>query len=83
MPQLVDKTVTRDDAEPSLLLDRHGEQLALAAALGFFLVVAATRLNRTGLWADEAWSLAATNDLGMSLRETHGTMGAYYVLLWA
>lgn len=56
--------------------------LALGVALVFLAVVAAMRVNDTALWADEAWSLAATNDLGMSLSSTHGTMSAYYVPLW-
>jgi 4-amino-4-deoxy-L-arabinose transferase-like glycosyltransferase len=46
------------------------------------LAFAVVRLNGTSLWIDEAWSLAATQKLGMSLRATNGTMSAYYAPLW-
>lgn len=58
------------------------ERLGFALAVVWFLVLAATRLDTTALWADEAWSLAAVNHLHMSLSSTAGNMGGYYVLLW-
>lgn len=60
----------------------RAEHLALGVALVVLALVAANRLDSTALWADEAWSLAATNDLTGSLRATSGTMGAYYATLW-
>ena len=47
-----------------------------------FVLIAIGRLGNTSLWVDEAWSLAAVDHLGMSLRSTGATMGAYYVILW-
>ncbi len=74
-------------ARPALLgPERRGygrlEGAALALSIVVLAVVSSTRLGRTGLWMDEAWSLAAVNDLGLSLRTSHGTMAAYYTLLW-
>lgn len=42
-------------------------------------------LTRSDVWLDEAYSLAATNQLATTLRETAGTMSTYYLLLngWA
>jgi mannosyltransferase len=73
------------EAEPrpdSRDADRRAERLGLLAAVLLLLAFAAFRLNSTSLWIDEAWSLAATKKLGMSLRSTNGTMSAYYVPLW-
>lgn len=51
-------------------------------ALVAMAAVAIWRLDRQSLWVDEVFSLAATNDLGLSLRSTKGTMAGYYALLW-
>lgn len=59
------------------------ERIGFAIAVGWLLIVSATRLDSTALWADEAWSLAAVNHLGMSLSSTAANMGGYYVVLWA
>jgi mannosyltransferase len=67
-------------AEPGA--SRTIERWALAASIAILFAVAATRLDSTALWADEAWSLAAANRLTMSLTASTSTMGAYYVLLW-
>ena len=82
MTRPVDAAAKEGVPSPRRLPKVSGEALALCGALAFYFVIGATRLNATGLWADEAWSLAAVNHLGMSLRDTDGTMGAYYVLLW-
>lgn len=63
-------------------VDRTAERVGLIAAVVVLLAFAVVRLNTTSLWLDEAWSLAATQKLGMSLRATNGTMSAYYVPLW-
>ena len=62
--------------------DRAIERWGLAVSLMILVVTAAVRLGATSLWLDEAYSLAAVDGLGASLRATHGTMGLYYVLLW-
>ncbi len=46
-------------------------------------VAAVVGLDRSSLWRDEAYSLGAVHQLGPTLRETRGTMGAYYLLLRA
>jgi hypothetical protein len=61
---------------------RGAERLGLLAAVVVLVGFAIVRLNSTSLWIDEAWSLAATQKLGMSLGATNGTMSAYYVPLW-
>ncbi len=55
---------------------------AATPALLALLALAAWRLDRTSLWVDEVFSLAATHRLGLSLRSTKGTMGLYYLALW-
>lgn len=54
----------------------------LGAGLTALMALAVWRLDRTSLWVDEVFSLAATNKLGLSLRSTKGTMGLYYLALW-
>lgn len=46
------------------------------------VALALWRLDRTALWVDEVFSLAATNKLGLSVRTTKGTMSLYYLVLW-
>lgn len=58
------------------------DTIGLVVGVAIVLVHAALTLRRS-LWLDEAYTLGAVTDLGFSLRETHGTMGAYYVVVWA
>lgn len=61
---------------------RTTERWGVAVSVVILAVAGVLRLNASGFWLDESYSLAAVDGLGESLRATHGTMGLYYVLLW-
>lgn len=63
----------------TLRIRRH---FGLLIALVALSAVAVWRIDRDSLWVDEVFALASTNDLGLTLSRTKGTMGAYYVGLW-
>lgn len=59
------------------------ERLGLALAAAILVGQAALTIGTDPLWLDEAYTLGAVNDPGQSLTRTHGTMGLYYVVMWA
>ncbi|HMJ75632.1 MAG TPA: hypothetical protein VK507_06650 [Iamia sp.] len=60
-----------------------GPQAPWAAPVAATVALASSLVGLTTrpIWTDEAISIAATHQLGPTLRGTGGTMGAYYVLL--
>jgi mannosyltransferase len=84
--------LTTDPAPPSMAPatgaahdgdDVRRRSLTWVAAPGMVLGLSTGlwQLARQPLWLDEAYSLGATSQLGLTLRETSGTMGLYYALL--
>jgi hypothetical protein len=62
---------------------RHRVEAAtLVIAVVVLWLCAGTRWDRTALWADEAWSLAAVNDLWSSVRAANGSTVVFYGSLW-
>ncbi|HEX7131077.1 MAG TPA: hypothetical protein VF228_00795 [Iamia sp.] len=63
------------------LPDRLGQWGVVGPGLAVGAVCALVGLDRSSLWRDEAYSLGAVHQMETTLRETRGTMGAYYLLL--
>jgi hypothetical protein len=51
-------------------------------AAGALVALSALRLGRRPLWLDESFTIGATHDLAATWRNTGGTMGLYYLVMW-
>lgn len=71
-------TATGDEARA-----RRWERRGLVVGVAIVVVHALLTIDARALWLDEAYSLGAANFPGLSLSRTRGTMGLYYVILWA
>lgn len=68
-------TATPTGAPRAPLWSIAGPGVAVGAATALW------GISRQALWLDEAYSLGAVHQLGRTLGETSGTMGAYYLVL--